>query len=91
MRISLGVVVAILAIQMISVNAVESSLDDVSYNQLVVSDWDSSLYNKPLCVSIPSNMSLCHNMNYKEMKMPNLLGHDTMDEVSEPIIKIINY
>jgi len=41
-------------------------------------------------VSIPSNMSLCHNMNYKEMKMPNLLGHDTMDEVSEPIIKDLN-
>ena len=61
-----------------------SAADDISYNQLVLTDWDSTLYNKPLCVAIPSNMSLCSNMNYKEMKMPNLLGHDTMDEVSEP-------
>ena len=46
------------------------------------SDWDSSLYGKPICVPIPSNMSLCNNINYKQMKMPNLLGHETLDEVS---------
>ena len=81
MRICLKII-PLLAIHLVSVMAFESSLDDVSYNQLVLSDWDSSLYNKPLCVAIPSNMSLCSNMNYKEMKVPNLLGHETMDEVS---------
>ena len=58
------------------------SINDISYNQLVLSDWDSTLYNKPQCVPIPNNMSLCSNMNYKEMKIPNLLGHDSMNEVN---------
>ncbi|CAF0847542.1 unnamed protein product [Brachionus calyciflorus] len=46
-----------------------------------LNDWDSSLYGKPICMNIPSNMSLCQNINYKQMKMPNLLGHDTVEEV----------
>ena len=76
-----------------SIIAIDYSSPDSSklgFNELVLTDWDSTLYNKPQCVPIPNNMSLCSNMNYKEMKMPNLLGHDTMDEVSEPIIKDLN-
>lgn len=44
-------------------------------------DWDSGLYGKPICTRIPSNMSLCVDMNYERMKVPNLLGHDTVEEV----------
>jgi hypothetical protein len=49
--------------------------------QLELSDWDSTLYGKSICVKIPSKMSLCNNINYKSMKMPNLLGHETLSEI----------
>lgn len=53
------------------------SLIDISPDN----DWDSSLYGKPVCMAIPSNMSLCRNINYNQMKVPNLLGHDSIDEI----------
>jgi hypothetical protein len=46
-----------------------------------LNDWNSNLYGKPICINIPSNMSLCSNMNYRKMKVPNLLGHESLDEV----------
>ncbi|XP_072162994.1 secreted frizzled-related protein 5-like [Diadema setosum] len=36
---------------------------------------------KPTCVDIPSDLSLCQNIGYSQMRMPNLLDHDTMEEV----------
>lgn len=53
----------------------------IDINDPSMSDWDSAFYGKPICIDIPSNMSLCNNINYKQMKMPNLLGHDSVDEV----------
>lgn len=47
----------------------------------MIQDWDSGLYGKPVCMRIPANMSLCVNLNYERMKVPNLLGHDTIEEV----------
>ncbi|KAM4702273.1 secreted frizzled-related protein 2-like [Discoglossus pictus] len=35
---------------------------------------------KSSCKAIPSTMSLCHGVGYSEMRLPNLLGHDTMKE-----------
>lgn len=49
--------------------------------QLTLTDWDSTLYGKPICVPIPANMSLCANINYSQMKTPNLLGHETIEEI----------
>jgi hypothetical protein len=49
--------------------------------QLTLNDWDSSLYGKPICTTIPSNMSLCTNINYDQMKVPNLIGHESVEEV----------
>jgi len=57
-----------------------SSLSNVNSN-IELFDLDSSLYGKPTCVNIPTNMSLCTNINYNQMRMPNLLGHETMDEI----------
>lgn len=37
--------------------------------------------NKPRCIPIPSNLSLCRNIGYNEMRLPNLLQHDTLEEV----------
>jgi secreted frizzled-related protein 5 len=36
-----------------------------------------------MCVPIPANLSLCHNIGYNKMRLPNLLDHDTMQEVSQ--------
>nr|UYR58211.1 sFRP1/2/5 precursor [Eupentacta fraudatrix] len=37
---------------------------------------------KPTCVDIPSRLGLCHNIGYSTMRMPNLLEHDSLDEVN---------
>ncbi|XP_028833090.1 secreted frizzled-related protein 2 [Denticeps clupeoides] len=33
------------------------------------------------CKAIPNNLQLCHDIEYAEMRLPNLLGHETMNEV----------
>ncbi|CAJ0587277.1 unnamed protein product, partial [Mesorhabditis spiculigera] len=37
--------------------------------------------NVPKCVDIPANLTLCQNMQYTQMRLPNLLDHDTLREV----------
>jgi len=37
---------------------------------------------EPTCVPIPQNMSLCSNIGYTKMRLPNLLEHDTIQEAS---------
>ncbi|XP_074836759.1 secreted frizzled-related protein 2-like [Carettochelys insculpta] len=32
------------------------------------------------CKPIPSSMSLCHGVGYRELRLPNLLGHESMKE-----------
>lgn len=36
---------------------------------------------QPKCVNIPSEMKLCHGIDYDMMRVPNLLEHDNLDEV----------
>ncbi|CAB1460900.1 unnamed protein product [Pleuronectes platessa] len=38
-------------------------------------------YKKNHCKQIPANLLLCHDIEYTEMRLPNLLGHETMNEV----------
>uniref|UniRef100_H2SXU2 Secreted frizzled-related protein 2 n=1 Tax=Takifugu rubripes TaxID=31033 RepID=H2SXU2_TAKRU len=38
-------------------------------------------YKKSNCKQIPANLLLCHDIEYTEMRLPNLLGHETMNEV----------
>ena len=84
MKIAIGVFtflaqfVLLKCYSMIESNFFDSRLGDLNGD---LSDLDFGLYGKPVCVDIPSNMSLCHNINYKQMKVPNLLGHETLDEV----------
>ncbi|XP_069779237.1 secreted frizzled-related protein 2 [Narcine bancroftii] len=33
------------------------------------------------CQAIPRTMALCHGIEYSEMRLPNLLGHETTEEV----------
>ncbi|XP_069059859.1 secreted frizzled-related protein 2-like [Pleurodeles waltl] len=38
---------------------------------------------KTSCKAIPSSMNLCHGVGYNEMRLPNLLGHDTLKEATQ--------
>ncbi|VDD90099.1 unnamed protein product [Enterobius vermicularis] len=35
------------------------------------------------CIPIPKNFTLCYGMQYTTMRLPNLLEHETLDEVIE--------
>ncbi|RWS26415.1 Secreted frizzled-related protein 5-like protein [Leptotrombidium deliense] len=46
--------------------------------------WQRSLPSgSPVCVDIPTNMSLCQGIGYTKMRLPNLLHHDSLLEVSQ--------
>jgi len=46
-------------------------------------DWSALAEDRqPTCVAIPSNMTLCTNIGYNKMRLPNLLEHDTIHEAS---------
>lgn len=40
--------------------------------------WESRTSSR--CVPIPSDMALCQNIGYDTMRMPNLLGHESLAE-----------
>lgn len=40
--------------------------------------WEPRISSR--CVPIPSNMALCQNIGYENMRMPNLLGHESPAE-----------
>lgn len=48
-------------------------------------DWASisGRINQPKCIDIPSNLTLCQNIGYTQMRLPNLLDHDTIEEVRQ--------
>ncbi|CAL1290755.1 unnamed protein product [Larinioides sclopetarius] len=49
-----------------------------------ITEWGiSSRLTQPSCVDIPENLTLCHGIGYTQMRLPNLLDHDTMAEVSQ--------
>ncbi|XP_013882940.1 secreted frizzled-related protein 1 [Austrofundulus limnaeus] len=56
-----------------------------------VDPWDfdhytggrSSYGRQPQCVDIPLDLRLCYGVGYSRMLLPNLLEHETMDEVKQ--------
>lgn len=46
------------------------------------SSMASGSTTRTVCVDIPSNMSLCQGIGYKKMRLPNLMHHETLHEVS---------
>lgn len=36
-----------------------------------------------MCVPIPSDLKLCHDVGYTRMVLPNLLNHESLDEVRQ--------
>ena len=62
---------------------IQINLSSASY----FADWSSiggiGRDDQPVCVDIPANMSLCKNIGYTKMRLPNLLEHDTLQEASQ--------
>ncbi|XP_029457559.1 secreted frizzled-related protein 2-like [Rhinatrema bivittatum] len=57
----------------------------VLLSQAALSSSSSSLLTplgsrRSSCKAIPSGLALCHGVGYGSMRLPNLLGHDTMRE-----------
>lgn len=44
-------------------------------------DQPELFQKKSNCKPIPTNLLLCHDIEYTNMRLPNLLGHETMNEV----------
>jgi len=42
------------------------------------------------CIDIPANLSLCRGIGYGQMRLPNLLDHDTVKEVRYLFLITIN-
>lgn len=38
---------------------------------------------RSVCRPIPSTLALCHGIGYRQMRIPNLLGHDTLREAQQ--------
>ena len=60
------------------------------YEDGYLSDWGANQWqgtgmqpHQPKCVDIPADLTLCQNIGYTKMRLPNLLEHDTMEEVKE--------
>lgn len=76
----------------ISLPFCSGSFYDYKYGDGYVSDgektseWPSSLFSsgrmsQPKCIDIPRNLTLCQNIGYDQMRIPNLLQHDSINEV----------
>jgi secreted frizzled-related protein 5 len=48
-----------------------------------VDQWDQDGIQQQKCIDIPQNMSLCKSIGYSQMRLPNLLDHDTVREVTQ--------
>lgn len=46
-------------------------------------DWGIHTGFRPRCVEIPSNFSLCRDIGYEQMRLPNLLDHESLAEATE--------
>ena len=75
LRKMLRTILSLALVQMIATQGLE--LDE---NFLSAWSVGSSRMFQPKCLPIPENMTLCHNIGYKTMRIPNLLDHDNLDE-----------
>lgn len=63
--------------------------DDVRIDEVaadVISDFVTSAEfgtTRSVCKPMPSTMGLCHGIGYESMRLPNLLGHDTVKEAQQ--------
>jgi hypothetical protein len=67
-----------------------SYYEDKAWSDTYMADWSnpdwaliSGRSQQRTCVDIPANLTLCQNLGYKKMVLPNLLGHDSLGEVTQ--------
>lgn len=63
-----------------------SALGQGGYSPPVDEGWSgpvSGRLNEPKCIDIPANMTLCRDIGYTQMRLPNLLEHDSLSEVTQ--------
>jgi len=59
------------------------------------SDWSvltgsvGGRLNQARCIGIPVNMSLCHGISYDQMRLPNLLDHNTVHEATQQAARCV--
>ncbi|KAH9523573.1 Secreted frizzled- protein 5, partial [Bulinus truncatus] len=58
-----------------------------------LSDWNQNEWGKvsgrslqSKCVDIPSNLTLCQDIGYSRMLLPNILDHDSLNEVTQQAV-----
>lgn len=67
-----------------------SYLSDWSSDWSVLSGSVGGRLHVARCVNIPSNMSLCHTIGYKQMRLPNLLDHDSIAETTQQASRCVH-
>ncbi|KAJ3590313.1 hypothetical protein NHX12_008266 [Muraenolepis orangiensis] len=75
-------VVSVLSL-IVGMSAASCSADTSSSLNFVPSSVGFSSSVRSVCKAIPSTLSLCHGVGYKDMRLPNLLGHDTLREAQQ--------
>lgn len=66
--------------------AVTAVLEVLSLYSVSVNAYYRSSQPQHTCVDIPRNLSLCHGIGYDKMRLPNLLDHDTVLEVTQQAV-----
>ncbi|XP_076832842.1 secreted frizzled-related protein 2-like [Brachyhypopomus gauderio] len=83
-RTASACMVLLLLSNFVALNADDVKLDDLVAK--VVSDYVTSTEFgsvRSVCKPVPNTMNLCHGIGYKDMRLPNLLGHDSAKEAQQ--------
>ena len=81
--------VALFALALASGVLVFKADDDIRLDEVaasVISDFVTSAEfgtTRSVCKPIPSPMGLCHGIGYEALRLPNLLGHDSVKEAQQ--------
>lgn len=51
---------------------------------LVTQNWAFDLGQSTRCIPIPRQLSVCHDVGYSEMRLPNLLGDSSLESEVVP-------
>ncbi|XP_062329214.1 secreted frizzled-related protein 2-like [Osmerus eperlanus] len=63
------------------VGCVFIAMGHLENSRLASVDFSSSV--RSVCKPLPNTLSLCHGVGYREMRLPNLLGHDSLKEAQQ--------
>ena len=61
------------------------------------SDWSvltgnvGGRLNQARCIGIPANMTLCRGIGYAQMRLPNLLDHESVHEATQQAARCVHH